>query len=171
VTRARFAAVVASVTILATAVSNARVFPATLKEHHMSSLADIQHTEGLRERTHAIDVFGIAQNIRVRTAIEPSKIETFSEVQKRHITDAHEIGELYAALERSKPAAAKQAVEYRWKLVAYDAGGTRIAEIYLSAITPYGMYGDGEFFVLANGDFEKQLSAALGHASHAASTS
>ncbi len=125
----------------------------------MSSLADIQAPEGLRARTHAIDVFEIAQNIRVRTTIRPESIETFSEVEKHHITDPHEIAELYAALERSKPVAAKQAVEYRSKVVAYDAKGERIAEIYLSAITRYGMVGDGELFVLANDAFQARLSA------------
>ena len=127
----------------------------------MSSLDEIANPGGLRARTHTIDVFGIAQDIRVRTTIMPAKIETFSEVQTRSITAAHEIRELYEALERSKPAPTKQAIEYRWKLVAYGASHERIAEIYLSEIAPYGMYSDGELFVVANDAFRQRLSETL----------
>jgi hypothetical protein len=162
-TRYRFATALALAPILATALPVGRAFSSPTsslsKEHRMSSLADIQAPEGLRARTNAIDVFEIAQNIRVRTTIRPDSIETFSEAQKHRVTDPHEIAALYSGLERSKPIAAKQAVEYRWKIVAYDAKGERIAEIYLSAITRYGMLGDGELFVLANDDFQNRLAA------------
>jgi len=125
----------------------------------MSSLADIQHPSALRERTHAIDVFRISPGIATRTAIKPSQIETFSEVEKHHIVDPKEIGELYAALEASKPQPATQATEYRWKVVAYDAKDERIAEIYASAISPLGMYDDEKLFKFSNETLTAWLSA------------
>ena len=125
----------------------------------MSSLADIQHPARLRERTHAVEVFSIAADITTRTPIKPERIETFSEVEKHHIADAAHLDALFAALAASKLLPATQPVEYRWKVVAYDAKGERIAEIYASAINPFGMYGDQTFFKFSNDAFTNWLTA------------
>jgi hypothetical protein len=156
-TRARSIAVLTA----ACAAAAARTFPALsapAKEHSMSSLADLQHPTALRKRTHAVEVFSIAADITTRTPIKPERIETFSEVEKHHIADAAHLDELFAALAASKPQPATQPVEYRWKVVAYDAKGERIAEIYASAINPFGMYG-GLFFKFGNDAFTNWLTA------------
>jgi hypothetical protein len=166
VTRAHLVAVLAA----SCAAATARISPALCapqKEHRMSSLADIQHPSALRERTHAIDVFHISAGITTRTAIKPEQIETFSEVEKHHIAGAKEIGDLYAALEQSKPQSATQAAEYRWKVVAYDAKGERIAEIYASAISALGMYDDEKLFKFSNEALTAWLSAHVKKAASA----
>ena len=128
----------------------------------MASLTEIQHPRALRARTVAVDVFGISQRIRTRVAIAPDQIETFSEVVKHHVTDPHEIDELFAALERGQPKPTPRALEYRWKVVAYDASGARIAELYASAIAPFGMTGSGLHFTFVNEEFIHYLAAHYG---------
>jgi len=127
------------------------------EHHHLNSLADIQKPEALRARTHAMDVFAISQMIATRTPIAPEKLETYPDVVKHHVSDEHKIAEIYAALHEAKPVASKQGFEYRWKVVALDAGGERIAEIYASAITHHGMTGDGTRFEFSNGRFTDYL--------------
>jgi hypothetical protein len=123
------------------------------KEHHMSTLADLQHPEALHKRTHALDLFHIDQLIRFRTPLDPEKIETFEDTERKHVTDAKEIAEFYGGLERAKPVAARGGAEYRWKAVAYDASGERIAEIYASAISHNGRVGKSTYFNFSNDEF------------------
>jgi len=123
----------------------------------VSSLSDIEHPQGLQARTHRLEIFGISGLITTRVAIEPDNIETFELVVKYDVDDRARIGALYAALERAKPNPSRVSVEYRWKVVAYDAAGERIAEVYASAISHYGMTGDKTTFEFANDEFTKHL--------------
>lgn len=123
----------------------------------MSSLSDIQHPQALEARTSRLEIFGISWLVATRVSIEPDQIETFETVVKYDVGDRDRIAALYAALERAKPAPSKVSVEYRWKVVAYDAEGARIAEVYASAISRYGMTGDKTKFEFANDEFTKHL--------------
>jgi hypothetical protein len=160
-TRGRLIAVLGAFCVAATA-RRSPALSAPLEEHGMSSLADIQHPAALRARTHSVDVFRISADIATRTAIKPDRIETFSEVEKHHIADAKQLDELFAALAASNPEPATQPVEYRWKVVAYDTKGARIAEIYASAINPFGMYGEDTLFTFGNGALTAWLNAHVG---------
>ena len=128
----------------------------------MSTLADIQHPEALHKRTHALDLFHIDQMISTRTPIDPEKLETFPDVERKHITDAGDIAGFYAALEKAKPMATHTGTEYRWKAVAYGAEGERIAEIYASAISHYGRLGTSSLFQFSNDEFARTFSKLSG---------
>lgn len=109
--------------------------------------------------TRSLVIFGISATIATRVAIEPSEIETFEAVQKFEVSDPEEIAALYAAFERSAPKPSHVGAEYRWKVVAFDAGGARIHEIYASPIAPYGMTGDGTSLQFGNDAFTKYLAS------------
>ena len=118
-----------------------------------SNMIDVQ------ARTTSLAIFGISATIATRVAIEPSEIETFEAVEKFEVDDPEKIAALYAAFERSAPKPSAGGAEYRWKVVAFDPGGTRIYEIYASPIALYGMTGDGTSLHFANDSFTKYLAA------------
>ena len=128
----------------------------------MRSIKPLLETSGLRARTARLDLYRIDQSVRTRTTIVPQQIETFPAADHRSTWEQHELDAFYAAVERSRPHYAQQPVEYRLKAVALDAGGARIAELYASAILPFGMYEADTYLRFGSDAFVRWIEAAFG---------